>query len=70
MADPVYTPQQLLDVINAMASGAQRVSYGDKSVEYRSLAELKEIYSNISTDITGIVRRRTFRMVTPPDKGL
>ena len=70
MADPVYTPQQLVDIVNALASGAQRVSYGDKSVEYRSLAELKEIFGKISGDLSGVVRRRTFRMVSPPDKGL
>lgn len=70
MADPDYTPQQLQDVINAMASGAQRVSYGDKSVEFRSLAELREIFSSATASLTGIAPRRTFRMVTPPDKGL
>jgi len=70
MADPVYTPQQLVDIVNAMASGAQRVSYGDKSVEYRSLSELREIFASATSSITGITQRRTFRMVTPPDKGL
>ncbi|WP_166304282.1 phage head-tail joining protein [Bradyrhizobium sp. 2S1] len=70
MAVPTYTPQQLQDVINALASGAQRVSYGDKSVEFRSLAELREIFANASSSLTGTVPRRTFRVVTPPDKGL
>ena len=70
MADPIYTVQQLQDVINATASGAQRVSYGDKSVEYRSLSELRQILATMTSDIAGITPRRTFRMVTPPDKGL
>ncbi|UQR66207.1 hypothetical protein LRP30_13550 [Bradyrhizobium sp. C-145] len=70
MADPVYTTQQLQDIVNALASGAQRVSYGDKSVEFRSLSELREIFSSASASLTGTTQRRTFRMVTPPDKGL
>jgi hypothetical protein len=65
-----YTQQQLTDIINAVASGAQRVSYGDKSVEFRSLTELRQLLSTIGADVTGTVPRRTFRMVTPSDKGL
>lgn len=67
---PQYTQQQLIDIINAAASGAQRVSYGDKSVEYRSLTELRELISTIGSDLAGTTPRRTFRMFTPPDKGL
>jgi hypothetical protein len=65
-----YTQQQLIDIVTSIASGASRVSYSDKSVEYRSLSELREILSLINSDITGIAARRTFRMVTGPDKGL
>ncbi|WP_375791188.1 phage head-tail joining protein [Bradyrhizobium sp. vgs-9] len=72
MAKPsvTFTQQQQQDLINAIASGAERVSYSDKSVEYRSLTELREILAGIDAELTGVKARRTFRMVSPWDKGL
>lgn len=59
------------DLLTAIASGAERVSYSDKSVEYRSLAELREILAGVEDDLVGgAARVRTFRMVSPWDKGL
>ncbi|MHC2581139.1 hypothetical protein ACVI1J_006744 [Bradyrhizobium diazoefficiens] len=66
----VFTQQQQQDLLTAIASGAERVSYSDKSVEYRSLSELREILAGIDADLSGAARRRTFRMVAPWDKGL
>ncbi|WP_161855577.1 phage head-tail joining protein [Bradyrhizobium sp. CCBAU 051011] len=59
-----FTQQQQEDLLTAIASGAERVSYSDESVEYRSLSELREILAGIDADLSGAgVRRRTFRMV-------
>jgi hypothetical protein len=37
-----YTQEQLTALENALATGERRVSFGDKTVEYRSIDELKE----------------------------
>ncbi|UEM11728.1 hypothetical protein G6321_00031200 [Bradyrhizobium barranii subsp. barranii] len=65
-----FTQQQQQDLLTAIASGAERVSYSDKSVEYRSLSELREILAGIDADLSGVKARRTFRMVSPWDRGL
>ncbi|MCD9817648.1 phage head-tail joining protein [Bradyrhizobium japonicum] len=66
-----FTQQQQQDLLTAIASGAERVSYSDKSVEYRSLSELRDILAGIDADLSGAgARQRTFRMVAPWDKGL
>lgn len=36
-----YTPEQLQTLRDALAKGERRVSFGDKTVEYRSVEELK-----------------------------
>lgn len=36
-----YTPEQLQALHDALAKGERRVSFGDKTVEYRSVEELK-----------------------------
>jgi hypothetical protein len=37
-----YTQEQLTALENALATGERRVSFGHKTVEYRSIDELKE----------------------------
>ena len=37
-----YTREQLATLRQALAKGEKRVSFGDKSVEYRTVDELKE----------------------------
>ncbi|MFN9676918.1 MAG: phage head-tail joining protein, partial [Betaproteobacteria bacterium] len=37
-----YTIEQLTALEAALAKGEKRVSFGDKTVEYRSVQELKE----------------------------
>jgi hypothetical protein len=54
----------------AIAAGAQTVSYGDKRVEYRSLAEMRQILAGLIGELTGRVPTRQFRVVSPADKGL
>jgi hypothetical protein len=36
-----YTPEHLLALETALARGEHRVTFADKTVEYRSVAELK-----------------------------
>ncbi len=65
-----YTQQQITEIISAIASGAERVSYGDKSVEYRSLSDLRQLLSTMTDDVMGTPARRSFRMYSPAGKGL
>lgn len=41
MSTPTYTEAQLQALRDALAKGEKRVSFGDKSVEYRTVEELK-----------------------------
>lgn len=65
-----YTQAQLQALTQAYASGTLRVSYDGKSVEYRSLNELKSILDEVSAALSGTSRRRTFRTRTSGDRGL
>lgn len=66
----IYTQAQIDALAAALASGATRVSYSDKSVEYRSLAEMRELLAIMIADVNGTVRRRQIQIVSPADKGL
>lgn len=57
MADTTYTPQHLAAIKLAYAQGATRVKYADKEVEYRSLAEMREIIGEIEVELGLKVRR-------------
>jgi signal-transduction protein with cAMP-binding, CBS, and nucleotidyltransferase domain len=54
----------------ALAAGTTRVSYDGKSVEFRSLAEIKEIIALIEAELSGAVRTRSVRFRSSGDKGL
>lgn len=54
----------------AYLSGAVRVSYDGKSVEYRSLDEMKRLLDEANASLSGIRRRRRFYATTRGDKGL
>jgi len=54
----------------AIVSGVTRVSYGDKSVEYRSLAEMYRVLADIESFLLGRTPRRSIRITTQADKGL
>ena len=41
MTAPTYTEAQLQALREALAKGEKRVSFGDKTVEYRSIDELR-----------------------------
>jgi len=71
MAVPVgYTTAQRAALVAAIASGTLTVSYGDKSVTYRSLAEMRKILGDMNNEIEGVVRVKQIRTTTFGDKGL
>ena len=41
MSTPTYTEAQLQALRDALAKGEKRVTFGDKTVEYRTVEELK-----------------------------
>ena len=47
----VYTPAHLDDLELALLKGERRVSFGDKTVEYRSVDELKAAIAIVKRDI-------------------
>lgn len=46
-----YTSEQYNALTSAIAQGALRVKYGDKEVEYRSLAEMKQIKRDMESEL-------------------
>lgn len=64
------TAAQIAALEEAIASGATEVSYGDKRVSYRSLADMRQILSEMKIEFAGLSRVRQVRVVTAGDKGL
>ncbi|MGY3130105.1 collagenase-like PrtC family protease [Bradyrhizobium sp. USDA 4501] len=69
-AQLLATQSQIDALRYAIAQGVQTVSYGDKRVEYRSLAEMLQILNDMENEVAGLVPTRQFRIVSPADKGL
>lgn len=46
-----YTQAQLQALRDALAKGERRVTFGDKTVEYRTVEELKEAIRHIEADL-------------------
>lgn len=63
-----YTFQQYDKLKEAIAAGSHSVSYGDKSVTYRSLAEMKETLRMMEDELFP-ERRLRRRRFTSFDKG-
>lgn len=64
---PVFTFENLAALNAAIATGAKRVEYQDKTVEYRSLAEMFKIRALILGQLgaaTGRGRRRMYASVS------
>jgi hypothetical protein len=68
-----YTPAQLAALQQALATGEQRVTFADKTVEYRSVDELKtairEVQNGLlaqaaSTDVAAPRKSRQVRVIT------
>jgi hypothetical protein len=47
----MYTVQQLQALRDALASGARRVRFGDREIEYRSLDELQRAIAAAEVEI-------------------
>lgn len=47
MSTPTYTETQLQALRDALAKGEKRVTFGDKTVEYRSIEELKTAIAEV-----------------------
>ena len=62
-----YTPEHLQALREALASGEHRVTYEGKSIEYRSVADLKaaiaEVEASIARD-SGSPKARQIRITT------
>ena len=62
-----YTPEHLQALREALASGEHRVTYEGKSIEYRSVADLKaalaEVEATIARD-SGAPKSRQIRVTT------
>ena len=49
MSTPTYTEVQLQALRDALAKGEKRVTFGDKTVEYRTVEELKDAITEVET---------------------
>lgn len=47
MSVPTYTEAQLLALRDSLARGEKRVTFGDKTVEYRTVDELKAAIAEV-----------------------
>ena len=68
MAEPMtYTETDLITLKKALANSERRVSFGDRSVEYRSIEELKMAIREVEADLaraTGRPKTRQIRATT------
>ena len=69
-----YTPEQLAALERALATGEQRVTFGDRTVEYRSVEDLIAAIAVVRQRLqeqaiaSGAARRRARRVVVNTDK--
>ena len=62
-----YTTTQLDALKKALATGERRVSFGDKTVEYRSVEELLEAIRTVEAELArsaGSTPKRQIRVTT------
>ena len=62
-----YTTTQLEALKRALATGERRVSFGDKTVEYRSVEELRSAIRTVESELArsaGASRKRQIRVTT------
>jgi len=62
-----YTNAQLDALRKALATGERRVTFGDKTVEYRSIEELQAAIRTVEAEIarsTGVPAKRQIRVTT------
>lgn len=69
-----YTPEHLAALERALATGEQRVTFGDRTVEYRSVDDLVAAIGVVRRGLeeqaiaAGTVKRRPRRVVVNTDK--
>ena len=62
-----YTEEQLTALEAALAKGEKRVTFGDKTVEYRSVEELQAAIRTVESELArsaGATRKRQIRVTT------
>jgi hypothetical protein len=62
-----YSNEQLLALQKALATGEKRVSFGDKTVEYRSVDEIQAAIREVEASLAraaGARRTRQIRVTT------
>ena len=62
-----YTPEHLQALREALASGEHRATYEGKSIEYRSVADLKAAIAEVESTIareSGAPKSRQIRVTT------
>ena len=64
-----YTEEQRDALRRALASGERRVSYDGKTVEYRSVAELKEALAEVEAALTQAKGKRVRQIRVNTNKG-
>jgi roadblock/LC7 domain-containing protein len=64
-----YTEEQRDALRRALASGERRVSYDGKTVEYRSVAELKEALAEVEAALTQAEGKRVRQIRINTNKG-
>ena len=58
-----YTPEQLAALERALATGEQRVTFGDRTVEYRSIEELLEAIREVERELFEQSETRASRQI-------
>ena len=58
-----YTETDLLELKKALKNSKRRVSFGDRSVEYRSIEELKSAIREVEADLTRATGKRKSRQI-------
>lgn len=58
-----YTTTQLEALQKALATGERRVSFGDKTVEYRSVEELREAIRTVEAELARESGQRSKRQI-------
>ncbi len=76
MSIPTYTEAQLQALRDALARGEKRVTFGDKTVEYRTVDELKQAIAEVEAAMhkdavsTGLCPRAPRQIRVTTGKGI
>lgn len=58
-----YTESDLITLKRALANSERRVSFGDRSVEYRSIEELKAAIREVEADLARTAGKQKTRQI-------